>query len=72
MAMPNPLSDYRRRAIQAAKDLYYGDHVINLVKKARSIDEIAKIMNSARHNYYKESVPMSVAEYDKMLDKEML
>ena len=39
---------YRYDAIRAAKDLLYGDRVIELIKSAKSDDEIYRIMCTAR------------------------
>lgn len=41
--------DYRRQAIQAAKDLGYSDSVINRIKHAKTDNEITQIMASARN-----------------------
>lgn len=41
--------DYRLQAIQAAKDLFYGDEVIHQIEDAKSEDEISVIMTNARH-----------------------
>lgn len=38
----------RQRAMRAAKELFYGDYVVNAIEKAMSIKEITDIMQSAR------------------------
>ncbi len=44
---------YRARAINAAKDLCYGELVINLIKEAKTNNEIEHIMVNARKGMYK-------------------
>lgn len=46
------LESFRKDAIQAAKDLFYGDIVIDLLKKAETIGEISRIMGDARRGKY--------------------
>jgi hypothetical protein len=40
--------NYKRKAVSAAKDLGYSKEIVNLLKKATSEIEIARIMKSAR------------------------
>ena len=40
---------YKNKAIIAAKDLHYGDEVVKKIKAATNDAEIARIMNTARH-----------------------
>ena len=42
------LKNAKSRAIKAAKDLFYGDDVVESIEKASSIGEIEHIMVSAR------------------------
>jgi len=39
---------YRREALKAAKDLFYGQAIIAEIRKAKSDDEISRIMAKAR------------------------
>ena len=39
---------YRKDALKAAKDLGYGEEVIQQIKNAKTDDEISRIMASAR------------------------
>lgn len=49
----SPVLDlYKSNAIQAAKDLCYGEAVINLLKNAKTEGEISRIMTNARKGYY--------------------
>lgn len=41
-------SDYRKQAIKAAEDLYYGRDVIRKIRKAKTDNEISGIMTEAR------------------------
>lgn len=41
---------YKVKAMTAAKDLLYGERVIEAIRAARSISEIEKIMINARKN----------------------
>lgn len=41
---------YKVKAIVAAKDLLYGEKVIEAIRAAQTISEIEKIMVSARRN----------------------
>ena len=41
--------DYRKQATIAAKELCYGNEVIEKIKAAKSDAEIERIMNAARH-----------------------
>ncbi len=48
--MPEMLSvSYKRWAIRAAKELCYGEKVVDKLKKATSDNEITRIMYSARN-----------------------
>ena len=40
---------YRKQAMTAAKDLCYGNEVIEKIKAAKNDAEIERIMNMARH-----------------------
>ena len=51
MAFENPLTRYRRSAIQAAKDLGYRDYYINRLKVAKTEGEICRIMITARKEW---------------------
>lgn len=51
--MNDELKHYRKDAIKAAKDFYYGDEVIKQLKAAKSETEIERIMINARHNKFK-------------------
>lgn len=42
------VSDYRKQAIQAAKDFHYGQDVIDDIKAAKNDDHISFIMKEAR------------------------
>ena len=44
------LSAYRRGALKAAKELCYGEKVINQIKNAKTSGEIRVIMATARKN----------------------
>lgn len=44
----NSIEAYRDEAIEAAKDLRYGDEVIDQLKKAKDGVEIERIMATAR------------------------
>lgn len=52
MAEPKELQIYRPNAIEAAKDLYYGEEVIKKIKAAKSVGEIEQIMITARHKRF--------------------
>lgn len=43
-------NQYRRRAIKAARDLRYGDDVVNDIKNADTESEIISILADARRN----------------------
>lgn len=47
-----PISEYRSQAKKAAKDLRYGDDVIQAIKNAKSEAEIARIMKTARERSF--------------------
>lgn len=48
-------SDYRRFALNAAKDLLYDDDILTQIKNASTENEIEQIMNKARKTtVYKE------------------
>lgn len=42
------LEIYRRDAIQAARELWYGQDVVDRILTAKSVTEITRIMTSAR------------------------
>ena len=42
------LKNAKSRAVKAAKDLFYGDDVINSIENATTVGEIEHIMVSAR------------------------
>lgn len=44
-----PRASYKSSAIRAAKDLLYGDDIINQIKAAKSDIEVEKIMYTARN-----------------------
>lgn len=44
--------DYRVQAINAARDLYYGEDVIKQIKEAKTHDEIILIMGKARRKKF--------------------
>ena len=44
------LSAYRRGALKAAKELCYGEKVINQIKNAKTSGEIRMIVTTARKN----------------------
>lgn len=44
------IKEYRKNAIEAAKDFDYGEEVISKIKKADTIKEISDIMGKARVN----------------------
>ena len=46
-------SQYKIQAIKAAKDLLYGDKVIEKIKKAKTEGESDRIMRAARHEHFK-------------------
>jgi len=41
-------SDYKKQALRAAKDFRYGSDVIEKIKRAKSDNEISRIMTTAR------------------------
>lgn len=43
---------YRKFALKAAKDLCYGEEVIDLIKNAKNNEEIERIMISARKGLF--------------------
>lgn len=49
IVMKNEKESFRRNAITAAKDLFYGNKVIQDLLDAETIEEIQKIMVNARH-----------------------
>ena len=51
--MGDVVSQYKRQAIKAAKDLKYGDEVVEKLKKAKTEGEIDRIMKAARHEHFK-------------------
>lgn len=52
MAESKEMQIYRPHAIEAAKDLYYGEDVINKIKAAKTVGEIERIMKTARHKNF--------------------
>lgn len=44
---------YKKQALKAAKDLFYGKDVIRRINDATTISEIDRIMRSARKGEYK-------------------
>lgn len=66
----NDLKSYRHEALCAARGLRYGDDVISAIKKARTADDISKIMTTARHKACDKEIGMSVEAYDKLIDRE--
>lgn len=42
--------NYKKRAMIAAKELCYGNEVIERIKASKSIAEIERVMNTARKN----------------------
>lgn len=46
--MSREVYDYKRKAITAATDLFYGEKVIKAITQADTVGEIARIMKSAR------------------------
>ena len=51
--MDNVVSQYKRQAVKAAKDFKYGDEVVEKLKKAKTEDEIDRIIKAARHEHFK-------------------
>lgn len=49
------LKAYRHQATKAARDLCYGQDVIDRIKEAKSEQEIDRIMKSARHKFLKDN-----------------
>lgn len=47
--MDEEFKTYRKDAIRAAKDLRYGDDVVNKIKSAATEAEIQRVMVTARH-----------------------
>lgn len=45
------LANYRKFALRACKDLLYPEDVYDLVKSAKTENEIDRIMNKARNTY---------------------
>lgn len=45
--------EYKKNAIQAAKDLHYSDKVISKLYNAETDEEVSRIMYDARHGYIK-------------------
>lgn len=45
------LANYRKFALRACKDLLYPEAVYDLVKSAKTENEIDRIMNKARNTY---------------------
>lgn len=50
MSKPLEVKNYRDRAIKSAKQLMYGENIINKVKASQSIREITRIMKTARES----------------------
>ena len=48
------LANYRKFALRACKDLLYPEDVYDLVKSAKTENEIDRIMNKARNTYLKD------------------
>ena len=44
--------DYKNRALTAAKELGYGENVVNQIKEAKTNDEIILIMGKARRKKF--------------------
>lgn len=51
-SLSSQLREYRKDASKAANDLGYGDRVLSMIKAAKSIAEIGRIMASARKGEY--------------------
>lgn len=47
--MKNEKESFRKNAITAARDLCYGNIVLQKLRDAESIDEMQRIMINARH-----------------------
>lgn len=45
-------SDYKTQALKAAKELGYGENVVNQIKEAKTHDEIILIMGKARRKKF--------------------
>lgn len=43
---------YKNQAVHVAKDLHYGDDVIDRIKVAQTEGEVDRIMKTARHALY--------------------
>lgn len=43
------MTHYRKAAIRAAKELFYGNDVVEAIRQAKTDDEIIRIMWSARN-----------------------
>ena len=43
-----PSNQYKKEALEAARDLCYSREVINKIREAKSDNEISRIMKSAR------------------------
>lgn len=50
LSKPLEVKNYRDQAIKSAKQLMYGENVINKVKASQSIREITRIMKTARES----------------------
>ena len=44
---------YKRKAISAARDFHYGEDVIEMIKKSKSVNEISHITTNARKGILK-------------------
>lgn len=49
VTITNTLEVYKNQAMEAAKDLCYGNGVIKRLKEAKTTGEIERIMREARH-----------------------
>lgn len=50
----NGLRKYKKEAIKAAKELYYGEDVIEKIKEAKTENQIRNIMEEARKSFWED------------------
>lgn len=50
MIMSDTFENYRKEAVETAKDLKYGADVYSSIRKAVSVNEISRILATARKN----------------------
>ena len=51
--MESEVKQFKRQAVKAAKDLFYGDEVVKQLEAATTISEMDRIMKTARKERFK-------------------